>query len=203
MLVLTRFLRHLSTRSGAGAIGDQTPRAVYSPLAAACHDGDALLSIASIAPRSEFCAQLTLACFASLCAVGLAGVLAESPFVCEVVLDGLLASEGDAALVTFALPCAHAMSDEPPMGQMLAGASAALSPILCRLLAVADGENAACAYALLSKLRTAQTTSRSAPDVVLSKSRTRRGIGARMLRWIGRARAARTGGRSQTEWVEI
>merc|ERR1711908_28267 len=114
--------------------------------------------------------------------MGFGSALAAHPSVRIGVLEGLLPSKhaseqageatgNDTSVVgrlsneILALPCAHAMSDEPPMRKALAAASASLLPVLSRLHEIGDESTASTAHALLKKIKAsqAQPKSRSLP----------------------------------------
>jgi len=199
ILTFTRFAVRLATEQQRFDADECLATAM---IASACREGYVLCALAAVARRSAFFAQLVLACFASLCRLGLANVIADQPSVRSTVLDGLLSRQGDASLATFALPCAHAMSDAPIFLSALGTAASELIPILGRLHAVDDGEEAGhCIQSLLPKIKAAgaQASSRSAPPEVLRVGRMASGrssggaMGGRMSRWIARIRSGKPG----------
>lgn len=199
ILTFTRFARRLATEQQRFDADECLATAM---IASACREGYVLCALSAVARRSAFFAQLVLACFASLCRLGLANVIADQPSVRNTVLDGLLSSQGDASLVTFALPCAYAMSDAPIFLSALGTAASELIPILGRLHAIDDGEEAGhCIQWLLPKIKAAgaQASSRSAPPEVLRAGRIASGrssagaLGGRMSRWIARIRSGKLG----------
>ena len=195
ILVLTKFLCTVAPPGAPATVEDddethgdgdgdeECAEAAAMTLASGLRRTGALNALAFMAGVGGHDAQLAFSCLANLARLGLVDALCQEPAVRTAVVNGLIASRHDEALLGFSLQCAYNLSSHPLMLRSLVAASIGVTPMLVRHInpprrrrtraaspAQADGPDAAtltmCAQKVLARMRTSKAHRRASAAVL-------------------------------------